>query len=238
MMARKLDPARIVETLARLQARIAERFPESGLAQVCAEMVETGRTTAATAHAIAKPNIALRVGVAAIIALGVAGQLIAARFLQIERLHTDAASLVQGLDAAVNLLLLAAGGVWFLLTLEERFKRRSALAALHELRSFAHVIDMHQLTKDPTLLLGAFHMRTKASAARAMSEFELTRYLEYCSEMLSLIGKLAALYGQDMRDGVVIEAVNDVESLTTNLSRKVWQKITIIKQLDEKPADA
>jgi hypothetical protein len=81
-------------------------------------------------------------------------------------------------------------------------------------------------------------MRTKASTARAMSEFELTRYLEYCSEMLSLIGKLAALYGQDMRDSVVIEAVNDVESLTTNLSRKVWQKITIIKQLDEKPADA
>lgn len=237
-MARKLDPAKIVETLARLQSRILERFPQSGLACVCGELLDSGRLIAATAEAIAKPNIALRCGVAAIIALGVAGQLFALRFVQLDGLQTDAASLVQGLDAAVNLLLLAAGGVWFLLTLEERFKRRRALAQLHELRSFAHVIDMHQLTKDPTLLLGAFHKRTKASAARAMSEFELTRYLEYCSEMLSLIGKLAALFGQDMRDAVVIEAVNDVESLTTNLSRKVWQKITIIKQLDEKPVDA
>jgi hypothetical protein len=123
-MARKLNPAKIVETLARLQSRIAERFPASGLAQVCAELVETGRATAATAQAIARPNFALRLGVAAIIALGVAAQVFAARFLKVEGLQTDAASLVQGLDAAVNLLLLAAGGVWFLLTLEERFKRR------------------------------------------------------------------------------------------------------------------
>ena len=33
-----------------------------------------------------------------------------------------------------------------------------------------------------------------------MSEFELMRYLDYCSEMLSLTGKLAALYMQNMRD--------------------------------------
>jgi hypothetical protein len=61
-----------------------------------------------------------------------------------------------------------------------------------------------------------------------MSPFELTRYLDYCSEMLSLTSKLAALYAQNLPDPVVIDAVNEIESLTTNLSQKIWQKITIL----------
>ncbi|MET0336210.1 MAG: hypothetical protein ABW063_00460, partial [Caulobacter sp.] len=58
----------------------------------------------------------------------------------------------------------------------------------------------------------------------------LMRYLDYCSEMLSLTGKLAALYMQNMRDPVIIEAVNEIEDLTTSLSRKIWQKIMILNQ--------
>jgi len=67
-----------------------------------------------------------------------------------------------------------------------------------------------------------------------MTRFELTRYLDYCAEMLALIGKLAALYGERMRDGVVIDAVNDIESFTSGLGRKIWQKITIISALEDK----
>jgi hypothetical protein len=33
-----------------------------------------------------------------------------------------------------------------------------------------------------------------------MSPFELTRYLDYCSEMLSLTSKLAAVYAQNLPD--------------------------------------
>ena len=54
------------------------------------------------------------------------------------------------------------------------------------------------------------------------------RFPNYCSEMLSLTNKLAAVYAQHLPDSVVIEAVNDIETLTTNLSGKIWQKITII----------
>ena len=46
--------------------------------------------------------------------------------------------------------------------------------------------------------------------------------------MLSLTSKLAALYAQNLPDPVVIDAVNEIESLTTNLSQKIWQKITIV----------
>ena len=45
--------------------------------------------------------------------------------------------------------------------------------------------------------------------------------------MLSLTSKLAAVYAQNLPDSVVIDAVYDIESLTTNLSQKIWQKITI-----------
>jgi hypothetical protein len=55
------------------------------------------------------------------------------------------------------------------------------------------------------------------------------RYLDYCTEMLSLTGKLAALYMQSVRDEVVIHTVNEIEGLTTNLSSKMWQKIMIIR---------
>ena len=40
---------------------------------------------------------------------------------------------------------------------------------------------------------------------------------------------MAALYAQDLDDPVVVEAVNDIEMLATNLSRKIWQKIAILQ---------
>ena len=63
-----------------------------------------------------------------------------------------------------------------------------------------------------------------------MSAFELNRYLDYCSEMLSLTGKIAALYVQHFDDSDAVAAVSEVEQLTTGLSRKIWQKIMILEQ--------
>ena len=65
-----------------------------------------------------------------------------------------------------------------------------------------------------------------------MSGAELARYFDYCSEMLSLIGKVAALYVQGFSDPVALQAVDDIENMTTALSRKIWQKIMILEQAD------
>lgn len=46
--------------------------------------------------------------------------------------------------------------------------------------------------------------------------------------MLSLTGKVAALYVQDFEDDVALQAVNEIESLTTGLARKIWQKLSIV----------
>jgi hypothetical protein len=88
---------------------------------------------------------------------------------------------------------------------------------------------MHQLTKDPAALSAGF-MPTEHSPVRVLNAADLARYLDYCSEMLSLSGKLAALFAQSVNDEVVVDAVNDVESLGSNLSRKIWQKIMMIEQ--------
>jgi hypothetical protein len=121
----------------------------------------------------------------------------------------------------------AAVAVFFLVTIETRVKRRRALRAIHELRAIAHVIDMHQLTKDPEWVLER-GPETGVLAARTMTLFELSRYLDYCSEALSLTGKVAALYVQRFDDAVALSAVNQVEELTTGLSRKIWQKLTVL----------
>ena len=54
------------------------------------------------------------------------------------------------------------------------------------------------------------------------------RYLDNCSELLAILGKTAALYGQYLQDPVVLATVTEIENLTTNLARKIWQKIAAV----------
>jgi len=226
MSYRSLDPVHIVNTIERLQERIDARFPSAGLGRVCTELLLTAQKSSLEAAKLAERNWPLRSAIGAILILGVAAQFAAAKFLHLDRFEANI-GLLQSLEAAVNLIILFGGAAWFLLTIEERFKRQRALDALHELRSLAHVIDMHQLTKDPTALV------QERAPPRAMSAFQLTRYLDYCAEMLALVGKLAALYAERVRDPVVIEAVTEIENLTTGLARKIWQKVSLIGELEE-----
>jgi hypothetical protein len=98
------------------------------------------------------------------------------------------------------------------------------------LRSLAHIVDMHQLTKDPERLLKK-RVLTPSSPQLNLTPFQLNRYLDYCSEMFALIGKLAALYAQNMEDPVVLDSVTKIESLTANLAHKISQKIMVLDQL-------
>lgn len=222
-MYQSLDPVRIIETLERLKARIEKRFPESGLSQVCNELTATARHTTKRAAEIAAHNWPLRIAVGIIILAGVVALSSALKFLHIEDAETNL-GLLQSLEAAVNLLILFGGATWFLIGLDDRMKRQRALDELHTLRSIAHVVDMHQLTKDP-------HTLTNQSG-KPMNAEALRRYLDYCAEMLALIAKLAALYAERMRDPVVIDAVTEIENLTTGLSRKIWQKISLVGTID------
>jgi hypothetical protein len=228
-MYRTLEAEKIVATLEQLERRIGERFPGAGLGKVCAELALVARQTNERSREISGPRVGLRIGVVAIL-LAACGLLafVGYRVFTSTKASDDLAGTVQGIAAALDLLVLVGALLFFLFSLEERFKRRRALKALHELRSIIHVIDMHQLTKDPSTEV-AGSGTTTSSPRRTLTVFQLVRYLDYCSEMLSLAAKVAVLYAQSFPDPVVTEAVNDLERTAASLSQKIWQKITILE---------
>ncbi|MEM7332592.1 MAG: hypothetical protein AAF490_10900 [Chloroflexota bacterium] len=237
-MYRELDPAKTLKTIEKLQNRINERFPDSSLAKVCQELKEVASTSQQKAEWIQKPNIPLRIGIGFLIALGVAGLIFTFTRLNLSIGQIGLAEFAQLLEASVNDLLLIGAAFFFLTNIETRIKRARALEDLHELRAVAHVIDMHQLTKDPSRITGAeMGIMTPSSPRSNLTVYELTRYLDYCSEMLSLTGKIAALYAQYLPDAIVLDMVNDIETLTSGLSRKIWQKIIILQRLITKETE-
>ncbi len=227
----------VTETVARLAKRIAERFPRSGLATVAQELLEVASESAERCREIARPQIGLRVAVAVLSLILV----LAVVVLPFEARAPGPLTLdemVQVTEAGVNVLVLVGGALFFLVTTERRVKRSRVLRSLEDLRALAHVIDMHQLTKDPhRVLAGKRYAATQSSPKDLLTPFQLFRYLDYCSEMFSLIGKLAALYSQEIHDPVIVAASNDIESLTTGLCRKVWQKIMLLESERDRDVD-
>jgi hypothetical protein len=226
-----LDAPKVIETIAMLQRRIVERFPGAGLGVVCGDLLTAAQASSARAQQIARRHILLRLGLL-VLSVGAAGLLawIVSR-IDLSRTSADSVYTVfQGIEAVANLVVLTGGTLLFMITLEQRLKRRRALGALHELRVIMHVIDMHQLTKDPgaTVIVGG---KTRSSPARTLTPYELSRYLDYCSEMMSLTSKVAVLFAQSLPDPVVTEAVSDIERISSGMSQKIWQKIMMLEAL-------
>lgn len=226
---RLLNPDRIIETSAQLQRRIAERFPDSGLSKVATELHIVAQESAVRASEFDRPNVPLRIGIGVLVCAIIAFLFVAIRSAQHADLLKDLTNFVQFLEAAISGSVFIGAAILFLISLEVRLKRSRALKAIRELRAIAHIVDMHQLTKDPERLIQG--PSTPSSPRRVMSPFELSRYLDYCIEMLAVTGKIAALYVQNFPDREALAAVEQVETLTTGLSRSIWQKMTILDQL-------
>lgn len=216
----QLDETQIIRTIEDIRDRIAARFPQAGLGRVCDQFLGVANEVARCEAYLRRPNWTLRaLGGVAIVGLTVLLVAIAVIAL---RAPTDmsAGDVVQAIEAGINDIVFFGIAVFFLMSIETRVKRRRALAMLHELRSLAHIVDMHQLTKDPVLL----------DSDGQMSPVELGRYLDFCSDILAMISKVAALLVQHFGDSVVLAAVNEIETLTNGLSRKIWQKITVLER--------
>mgnify|MGYP007059483872 CR=1 FL=1 len=230
MAYEQLDADKIVSTVNTLHRRIVERFPNAGLANVCRKLLDIAQAARERSEQIGRPIQGVRLLSALVIAaiVGSTGWIVWIVFQgeRQEPVH-QSAELIQALEAGLSGIVFIGATVFFFVTLETRIKRNRALKSVHTLRCMAHIIDMHQLTKDPERLLHA-GKDTESSPQRTMTQFELSRYLDYCSEMLSLTGKIAALYVQTFEDNVVVSAVNDIEGLTTDLARKIWQKLMVL----------
>jgi len=221
----ELELPRILATIERLGDRISERFPGSGLSRIAGELLRAGEETGRVVQRVRHPHWLLRLGLGLLLALLLALAATALRFLGSLSIDVEGiGALLEALEAATQNLIFLGVGMYFVLSLEGRYKRRVSLVQLHRLRSIVHIVDMHQLTKDPEHLLHPGR-ETPSSPRLVLDRFLLGRYLDYCTELLSLSSKLAALHVQYLNDPVVLEAVNDIEALAANLSNQIWQKI-------------
>ena len=151
---RELQPQKIVDTAAQLERRIADRFPGAGLRQVAGELHRVAQEAVIRCEQIKRPHLWLRAACVVLVA-AILGVLI----LIGKNVHSSGDEL-RGLDTFAQMMEASLGSLFFvgatlafLFSLERRWKRERALSALHELRAIAHIVDMHQLTKDPENLL-------------------------------------------------------------------------------------
>lgn len=195
----ELDTSKVLFTIKRLSKRIDERFPDSSLYLVCIEFYTLASTVNAEMALLNRPKWAIRVliGICAIVLILVLW-VVTNTFIEI--MHSKANSVtkifspsefVQSLEAGINELIFLGLAFAFLLNWEVKIKRNKSLKFIKQLYNIAHLIDMHQLTKDPTAISEDHH--TESSPNRITNSYDLIRYLDYCSEMLSLISKVGAL---------------------------------------------
>jgi hypothetical protein len=225
-----LEYHKIILTLERLERRISDRFPDSGLREVINDFLVIARDSKKNIEWISKPHLFLRFLSFFVIFIALGGIYYSLTQIDFKVDLQTLSNLVTTSEALFNELVLIGAAIFFMITIETRVKRHKASKFLNELRVIAHVIDMHQLTKDPGLH-DDIGKSTENSPKRNLNPFELHRYLDYCSEALSLIGKVAALYAQSLPNEVVVRTVNEIEDLSTGLSRKIWQKLIILNEM-------
>lgn len=148
----------------------------------------------------------------------------------------DAGDLAQSLDSVFQLMLVLGAGIWFLLSIGTKVQRRSLLEALQELNKLAQVIDLVQLDKDPDRLYFSTEQRTAKSPTlgKANTAFLLSRYLDYCAELLSVLGKVACLYRERIDDEVVLSRLGDFDRLTNQLRTNIGAKMGLISHSQSK----
>ena len=147
----RLDPTRIIQTAENLARRVSDSLPESTLAGLAVELAGIARATDQRVRQAGRPIYTIRV--ASFLAIG--ASLLGIWYLVVH-IHTrwefgTITEVFEATDAGFNLLVLLAGALWFLFTLEGRAKRKKALAFLGDLREFIHVIDVTQLYYTPDI---------------------------------------------------------------------------------------
>ncbi len=226
----QLSADHVGDTVAQLERRVDARFGERGLTKAArdlGDLVALARSEASESRErLRRTTLTARTMSVAIIAATLFLLALSLRPAVTDGLAkpTDWVPLAESIVNDVVFVVIA---VLFLWAFPERLERRSLLRLLHRLRSLAHVIDMHQLSKDPEQVSPGY-TPTAQSVRHGLDADQMRHYLGYCSEMLSLTAKTAALCAEHSTDGVVLETISTIETLTTELSNKIWQKISLL----------
>jgi hypothetical protein len=228
MAYERLEAGAVLATAQRLQGRIQARFPDRNLSRVATQLV----TVAGDLEASTARTLPIRiVRVVGLVLIAVLFVLAAASVLWvgIELISngSDAVDWMSTVSTVISNLVYVGLAVIFLRVAPSQLERRRILGELHRLRSLAHVIDMHQLTKDPERFAETYRP-TPNSVNVGLSAIDMATYLDYCSELLALVAKTAAVYAERTTDPAVLATISDIENLTNGMARKIWQKLGLL----------
>ncbi len=164
-----LEAPAVRETVQELQARIRARFPQRGLLAVCGDLLllveEVQQSSSRTHQRIRLARVASRVVMVLVLAGTAFALVMAGRDVVKDGLNSFV-DLLPLIETAINDIVFAGIAVFFLWSFPERVQRGQLLKLLHQLRSTAHIIDMHQLTKDPEQLEADLHAQQRQQTAR------------------------------------------------------------------------
>lgn len=229
----RLEAEYVADTVGRLEARIRARFPDRRLGNVAAELQNTVREVAdgfdASKARRRQVRLFSRVASAGVLVVAAVAVAFALRDA-FTRETANSLVWVPLAESLINDFVFTAIAVFFLWAMPERLERRTLLDLLHRLRSLAHVVDMHQLDKDPEQARADYHPTSMSPARRIMDSEDLHHYFDYCSELVSLTAKTAALCAERTSDAVVLHTVSEIETLAAQMSQKIWQKISLLPE--------
>jgi len=223
-------------TAKRLVERVQDRFGEDDLTRIARQVSEVaGRSEKRISRAL-RVGFMIRVLTWPLVLGAVLGVASWIGSLGLTIRVKDAGDLAQSLDSVFQLMLVLGAGVWFLLSIGTKVQRRSLLKALQELNALAQVIDLVQLDKDPDRLHFSTEQRSAKSPTlgKANTAFLLSRYLDYCGELLSVLGKVACLYRERISDEVVLSRLGDFDRLTNQLRTNIGGKMGLITHSQSK----
>jgi len=213
-----------METAENLASDIGEKLPGSSLAGLAVELAQIAHATVERARQARNPIYAIRV----VSLLAICASLLGLWYL-LDHIHTrwefgTITEVFEAADAGFNLLVLLAGALWFLITFENRIKRKRALESIEELREFIHVIDVTQLFYTPLVY------SPDPAAARTSVTFDYTYFL-YCTQMLAVISNLAPLYTRGAAGDSILRAASEVEMLANAITAKLLSKAESVRQV-------
>src|SRR5436190_10600148 len=126
-MYRHLDHNQIIATLETLHKRIEERFQKSGLSKVSLELLNIGREAQERCRWISRPHWELRIGVYFIIGVMVLSFILALGRLDLTHNQLNFGEFIQIMQAGINDLVYIGAAIIFLITVENRIKRKKIL---------------------------------------------------------------------------------------------------------------
>jgi hypothetical protein len=224
----RLDPAKIVETAENLARGVGERLPGSTLAGLATELMRIARQTDERARQARRPIYAIRVASLLAISASLLGLWYLGNHIHTRWVFGTITDVFEATDAGFNLLVLLAGALWFLITIEARIKRKKALDFLEELREFIHVIDVTQLYYTPDLY------KTDTSYSHSSLNLDYT-YLLFCTQMLGVISNLAPLYTRGAAGDSILRAVSEVEMLANDITAMLHTKVATVRSVSTHP---